>query len=162
MSLQMPHPFPPAVPPLVPGCNLKKDLYDHDVWQVSKVNKDSKSVDICYRGQGRATYYAFSPRSLCPLNRIALTIHHRRKNYAWTIPTSRANKALRLLHPRSLELALFTPCGCSHSCQQKFTTRDLVRLLLYLLSNQLTLSDQKEVLVPATWLRAGVTTRLDR
>jgi hypothetical protein len=44
----------PEVAPLVPSCNYKEGRYDHDIWKVSKTSQESKSLDICYRGQGRA------------------------------------------------------------------------------------------------------------
>jgi hypothetical protein len=97
-------------PDFVANCDFNRGIYDKSEWDAS-LTKTKKMVLMCRRGMGKAT-----------------------KEYTYTVPLARANKALKLLHPAHLEASLKTPCGCTHACNSKFSAADLIRKRLWYLS----------------------------
>jgi hypothetical protein len=97
-------------PDFVANCDFARGIYDKEEWD-ARLSSNKKMVQMCRRGMGKAS-----------------------AEFTYTVPFRRANKALKLLHPAHIEASLKTPCGCSHACNSRFASSDLVRKRLWYLS----------------------------
>jgi hypothetical protein len=102
---------PDLYPSLRPTCNFKKSSYDHEVWD-AKLSATGAMVDLVVRGKGRAS-----------------------RQFTYTVPVSRANKALRTLHPAHVKATLAHSCGCIHACNIKFSESSIIKKRLWYLQH---------------------------